>query len=275
MRTSALLVLLLAATPLIAHPGIGIVIDSRGNLFYTDLEQVWRIAPDGTKSVAVPRVHTHELVLDGADNLYGEHVWYEGEKTNRWGHYVWRRSLEGRVEKVIPPTAGFLTNYSFVRDRSGTMYWMDREHSQVMKRLPDGRIVPHARAAFRDVRWMAATPNGTLYIIDRADLLRVAPGGAVSALARNLSRPSVLHPDAGERHLLFGVWTDSHGDVYIADYAQARVLHRTAAGKITTAATSSWPWSPTGGVFARNGDLWVLESSITNQVRVRRVRLQR
>lgn len=271
MRTLVLTLLLLAAAPLLAHPGIGIVTDSRGNLFYTDLEQVWRIAPDGRKSVAVPHVHTHELALDAADNLYGEHLWYEGEATNRWGHYVWRRSPDGRVEKVIPPTAGFLTNYSFVRDRSGTMYWADR--SQIMKRLPDGRIAVHARAAFRDVRWLAATPDGVVYVIDGANLLRVAPNGAVTTLARSLSRRSALRPNADERHLLFGIWTDRGGNVYVADFAQARVLRVTQAGKVTAVATSSWPWSPTGGVFAPNGDLWLLEASITNQVRVRRTRI--
>jgi len=31
----------------IAHPGIGIVKDSKGNIFYTDLKQVWKISPDG------------------------------------------------------------------------------------------------------------------------------------------------------------------------------------------------------------------------------------
>ena len=75
----SLAVLALAATPLSAHPGIGIVVDSRGNVFYTDLKQVWRIAPDGTRSVAVPGVHTHELYLDAQDNLFGQHLWYEGE----------------------------------------------------------------------------------------------------------------------------------------------------------------------------------------------------
>src|SRR5512138_2369461 len=41
-----------------AHPGIGIVSDSRGNVFYTDLHQVLRIDTAGRVSVAVPRVHT-------------------------------------------------------------------------------------------------------------------------------------------------------------------------------------------------------------------------
>lgn len=39
-----------------SHPGVGIVTDSRGNVFYTDLQQVWRVGPHGTKDVAVPNL---------------------------------------------------------------------------------------------------------------------------------------------------------------------------------------------------------------------------
>ncbi len=60
MKPAAGLLLLMSATAF-AHPGVGIVIDSRGNVFYTDLRQVWRIAADGSKSVAVLNVHSHEL----------------------------------------------------------------------------------------------------------------------------------------------------------------------------------------------------------------------
>ena len=84
-----------------AHPGVGIVVDSRGNVFYTDLKNVWRVAPDGGRSIAVANVHSHELYLDAADNLYGEHLWYDGEKSNRWGHRVWRRSPDGQVTDII------------------------------------------------------------------------------------------------------------------------------------------------------------------------------
>src|SRR4051812_14013941 len=85
-----------------AHPSVSVVIDRQGNVFYSDLSQVWRVRPDGQKSVAVPGVHAHELVLDAADNLYGEHLWYEGEKTNKWGYYVWRRSPDGHVSRIVP-----------------------------------------------------------------------------------------------------------------------------------------------------------------------------
>ena len=48
------LVLMLAGAAAQAHPGVGIVKDSHGNLFYTDTKQVWKITKDGNKSVAVP-----------------------------------------------------------------------------------------------------------------------------------------------------------------------------------------------------------------------------
>lgn len=56
--------------PLLAHPPVALVMDRGGNVFYSDLERVWMIAPDGRKSVAVPGVHTHELGLDAEGNLF-------------------------------------------------------------------------------------------------------------------------------------------------------------------------------------------------------------
>jgi hypothetical protein len=94
MRAIILAALVLPAAAM-AHPGVGIVEDSAGNVFYTDLAQVWRIAPDGTKTVAVPKVHTHELAIDADNTLYGEHLWYNGETANTWGHRVWKRAPDG------------------------------------------------------------------------------------------------------------------------------------------------------------------------------------
>ena len=51
---------LLCAVPVLAHPSIGIVRGAGGEIFYSDLEQVWRLGADGRKSIAVPRVHSHE-----------------------------------------------------------------------------------------------------------------------------------------------------------------------------------------------------------------------
>ncbi|MGZ8853679.1 MAG: hypothetical protein ACXW2X_09800 [Thermoanaerobaculia bacterium] len=268
MKTAAAALAVLALSAVAhAHPGVGIVMDSRGNLFYTDLHHVWRIAPDGKKAVAVPNVHTHELAIDGNDNLFGEHVWYEGDATKKWGHYVWKRSPDGRVLKIKPNTAGFLDDYGFVHDRSGTMYWINREHRQVRKRTGDGPVMTVAPGRFREPRWINVTSDGVMYVIDERDLVRVALDGKVRTVAANLAPESKLLG----RHVLFGVWFDRAGSVYVADYAHRKVLRVANDGRSSVFVESSLPWGPTGGVFAPNGDLWLLEYSLTNQARVRRV----
>src|SRR5262245_40273827 len=121
------LVLLFSSLQGHSHPAVGVVRDQQGSIFYSDLTQVWRLSTTGSKEVVVPKVHTHELCLDVDGNLFGEHLWYEGDATKKWRHYVWRRPQNGKPETIIPSTEGFLPNYSFVRDLAGNMYWIDRE----------------------------------------------------------------------------------------------------------------------------------------------------
>ena len=96
-----------------AHPGIGIVKDSHGNIYYTDLKQIWKIAQDGIKTIVVNNVHSHELFMDANDDLYGEHVWYNGESLDTWGYYTWCLRHTGKLDTIIKPIEGFLTDYSF------------------------------------------------------------------------------------------------------------------------------------------------------------------
>lgn len=264
----ALLVALFAASAY-AHPPVSVVIDARGNVYYSDLKQVWRVAPDGKKSVAVPNVHTHELYLDGQGNLFGEHLWYEGERTDGWGHYVWKRDAAGRVSMVKPRTQGFLTDYSFVRDAAGNMYWAQRDKGEIRKRATNGAVTRVA-GELEQMRWVHATPAGTLYVIDGSDLVRVK-GGRATRLARDVVKTNLLRPFAPFQHAIMGIWTDRAENVYYADYANGEVKRVTQSGQVSTYAESPGTWSPTGGAFAANGDLWLLEVSPTNAVRVRKI----
>lgn len=267
--------LLLVAVSAAAHPPVGIVADARGNVYYSDLTQVLRQAPDGRRTVAVPNVHTHELYLDAAGNLYGEHLRYEGEATNRWWHYFWRRSPDGTITRVTPEHAPFHNEdaISLVRDAAGNSYWANHDAKTIMR----NREVL-ARGDFHDIRWMTARPDGTVYFIDatedRSDLVRVTPAGGVRIVVRNLAERRLLRPDIEQRHAVMGLWTDRAGNVYAADYAHGQVKRVTPAGRVAVVAESTLPWSVTGGVFAPNGDLWLLETSTTNAVRVRKVRIR-
>ncbi len=262
-------VLLFAGATAQAHPGVGIVRDGSGNVFYTDLKQVWKIAPDGKKTVAVPNVHTHELCLDAEGNLYGEHLWYEGDATKKWGHRVWCLKRDGSLVDVIPAREGFLQNYSFVRDRASNMYWADR--GAIKKRSPDGKITTHATADFRDVGWMTATSDGTLFLMDGGDLRRIAPDGKVATVAAPLSVRKPAPAAAPNRHYHMGLWADGEGSVYVAIPGERSVLKVKAGGSPAVVARSVGDWSPSGGTFDHEGNLWLLEYSSANAVRVRRI----
>jgi hypothetical protein len=267
---SGLLWALLVAVPMFAHPSVSVVIDAQGNAYYSDLERVWKLAPDGTKTVAVPNVHTHELFLDARGNLYGEHLWYEGDATKKWGHYVWRRGPDGRVVGIMNRREGFLTEMSFVRDAAGNMYMADESRKSVLKRTPRGVVSTIARG-FTAIHWMTVSPAGTLYFTDGLDVVRIR-GGRIERILRNATKTSLTRPRISEHHALMGLWLDRAENLYLADAAQGEVKKITPQGRVSTFAKSSQPWTPTGGAFAANGDLLLLEATMTNQVRVRRVK---
>lgn len=273
MMIRLLIALCLIVNTAAAHPGIGLVEDSRGNIYYTDLARVWKIGPDGKKAVAVADVHTHELFLDENDNLFGEHVWYNGEAANTWGHYVWKLSKDGKIQKVIPTTDGLLKDYSFVRDHFGRMYWADasKKCQHVIRKNKDNTTTVLGDQCMEDIRWMTSTRDGELYVIDKADLRKIDKQGKVSTLARSIPDKKLSQFTTNESHYLGAVTLDKNGNIYVADFSGRKVNRIDAAGKMTAVYETFIPWSPMSLVVAANGDYLILETSITNAVRVERI----
>lgn len=269
-----ILFIVLSIHQLMAHPGIGIVMDSEGSVFYTDLSHVWKIAADGTHTIAVEDVHTHELYLDQYDNLYGEHFWYEGEATDKWGSYVWCLSNSGVLEQTIPPTEGFLSNNTLVRDADSNMYWPEKlgDHEVLKKETPQGEITLHTNSKFKDIRWMYyAESNAYLYVIDHLNLKKVNPKGEVSLVADNLYEGKSSFENVGDHHYLMGMWTDTMQNTYVAAYGAQKVKKISPNGTVETVFESDRFWSPVEGLVAPDGTWWIMEFSARNKTRVRKI----
>lgn len=259
------LTVFLASATLDAHPAIGIFANSSGAIFYSDNVHVWRIDAGGTRSVAVADVHTHELWLDADGNLYGEHLWYEGERTNRWGHRVWRRSPGGRVEDVISARAGFREDYgdfSFVRSSDGWMYWVVRQGAaSIVKRARPGVAAgTFAELGGMHPGWLALSPRGDLLFAARGIVYRISPSGKAVALHRR---------GLGD---IMGLWADEMGSVYAALPMRRDAVRITPDGVVSTVATSPAPWRPAAGLVTPSGELWLLEFNAANEQRARRHR---
>ncbi len=271
-----------------AHPGIGVVVDKAGNVYYTDLKQVWRMDARGAKTIVVPNVHTHELYLDAAGNLFGEHLWYTGPQDGSGTYHfrIWKRSPDGRITDVVPATAGFRKDESFVRDAAGNAY-VAGESSGESKRKVVRRISPAGRstrlaAGFTNIRWMAIGADQNLYLVDDNHLCRVhtdgkdndgkGNDGKVTVLSRNLGDASANPLSWSSDHQLMGIAADALGNVYVANYSAAKVKKVGRDGQVTIFDRSSGKWSPTG--IALSGDkAYILESDGLYGVRVRTVAL--
>ncbi len=247
-----------------AHPGVGIVMDSKKNVFYTDLTHVWKIDVSGNKTIAVRNVHTHELYLDENDNLFGEHLWYEGEKIDKWGHFVWQLSPSGELKRIIPKTEGFQTNYSFVHDGHGRMFWANREKpcQHVRSKDAKGEVADLGDECMTDIRWMTSDAEGNVFLTDLGDLKKIDTNGHVQTLAKQLHK---------EPRAAMGVWLDTKKNIYVAVYKDRSVKKVSPDGMVTVAAETSFPWAPSGGMVDGDGNLWLLEGNVINSVRVERI----
>lgn len=290
MRRIIAVVLLLNAAAF-AHPSVSVVVDSKRNVFYSDLKQVWCLDAQGKKTVAVPNVHTHELWLDASDALYGEHLWYTGPQdgSGKWFHRVWKRTAGGHISDVVPATEGFRVNFSFVRDAAGNGYLAGNSaaarpnvvriidsggHSRLLAggaaALSDGKA---ENAGFADIRWMCWGGDGNLYLVDDGNVRRVTRDGVVTTLARNLGEHSRLAITVGREHDLMGLAADPAGNVYVAVYGARQVKKVGADGKVTVFDRSTLPWSPTGIAIAGRS-AFILEYADPVGVRVRRLEMK-
>ncbi len=199
-----------------ADPGVGIVIDSKGNLFYTDLAQVWMIKPDGTKSIAVPNVHTHELHMNTKDELFGEHLWYNGEQLNTWGHSLWKRNPDGTVIKLKDSSAG-LSEESFVRDIAGNTYFVEKDiPSKFWMMDTNGKKTLLGQASLSGIGRLHISPTGTLYFSNKGDLYCIPPGDTLQRYLANVGKPGLFDQMGMGTHTILHTWSDAKGNLYIA-----------------------------------------------------------
>ena len=133
-----------------------------------------------------------------------------------------------------------------------------------------GQVVTLAAGKFKNIRWMYATKNGIVYFIDLTDLYKLENGN-FKLLAKNLHERTSIFEYGSLIHNLYGIWTDKDENIYVAVLGGQVVKKITANGKVSNVVYSSGLWSPDSGLFDDDGNLWLMESNILNEVRVRKI----
>ena len=262
----ALLVAFMFVMPANAHPAWGIVVDRSGQIYFSDIENVWRIDTRGRLALARASVgsHVHELSVDDAGNVYGPDYTYSPER-NEYSNRIWMMDPSGRARYIAQP--------SIWRDRIGNTYWVEennnrKEITQIIRATPDGRRsilagrhYGHAdgkgtNAQFEQIYAMTFGPDSAIYVTDSWTVRKITLSGDVTTLAANLQTPS---RDPLSFGALMGLALSRTNDVYVADFRDRCVLRLDRRGAKSIVLTSQPPWAPTGVAIGPAGDVYVME----------------
>jgi hypothetical protein len=264
-----------------AHPAWGIVVDRNDQIYFSDIETVWRIDAQGKLTVfraGVSGTHVHEINLDQNGNLRGVDNSYE-PATQRFSTALWTMARDGKFSYVVAPTFDppkALTNW---KDSVGNSYYIGQSENNsrkifVLKRTPDGEVSTLAgnrkagdeyrQVALYNLAGTAFGSDGALYFADHGNVHKVTMDGTLTKLAGPLAienRAESPMPDSSVTNL-FGIALDEQRNIFVADYGNSRVLKITSDGVISTIASAEKPWAPTG-VALKDGNVFILEFGFT------------
>lgn len=120
-------------------------------------------------------MHTHELYIDNNDNLYGEHVSYSGEATDKYYHFLWRLKPGNILDTIFDKTQAYLfDDYSLARDKAGFEYYLKlKDSSHIYKKSPDGKESVFASGNFNGVSWLHPQKDGSMLYVLRNSVFRI------------------------------------------------------------------------------------------------------
>jgi hypothetical protein len=268
-----------------AHPSWGIVVSSAGDVYFSDLETVWKLDRSGKVTAfraGVSGRHVHELAIDAQDNIYGPDFSYE-PATQKYITAIWKMAPDGKFEYLQSPSNQAQPGSGVLLDRAGNMYSVDQNNhtktqTLLLKRTPQGVVTTLAGGAFghADGKGTAAKfstigalvfgGDGNLYVSDGEYVRRVSMDGTVTTLAKNLlfrtpeDKPILFEAAYGN---LAGLSVGPGGNVYVADAGDRRLLKIASDGNVTVPYRCDLPFFPTGVFATAGGDVFVLEFSFT------------
>jgi hypothetical protein len=286
----ALLPAFLLSSAAAAHPPTAIAADARGNVWFSDLEAVWRIRPDGRVEMVrrpVSGRHVHEIRLEPDGSLVGEEQIYDSA-SERFISALWRIDRQGRERWVLRPTANPPIGAGVWRDSGGARYlaqWDDNRHRTLLlfRRDSRGRVVrllgpEQAQARFRqtilyNAGGFAFADGGGAWFTDRSALYGWTTRGGARRVVSLCA--AAVRSRCTRRADLRGLASAPDGSLFIADAAGRRILRREAGGRLTRVLAAQAPWAP-HGVARSASSLYSLEFTDAGsaggvRVRVRRV----
>jgi len=249
----SLMLCVLFAINLLAHPGSGIVLDKEGNVYFTDTGKgVWKIDNQGKLSF-LPASRFHWMTIDA--------IGYFAGSQKSFGEY-----FEKVTSKTNKPDLIMCSDFPLVINKDGNIYYANTRpgSATIIKRTPDGKESVFAtNKIFEFISGITAGTDGSLYITESSKanantIRKITVDGTVSIIATFVGKDGNDLPLETVPSYCRGLAVDSTGTIYVAATGSRSVLKITPQGKVTTILQSTSPWTPTG-VAIFHGEVYILE----------------
>jgi streptogramin lyase len=236
-----------------AHPGSGVVVDARGQVYFTDTGKgVWRIGAKG-EIAYLPSSRFHWLAMDPAGNF--------PRSKESFGEY-----FESVAVSTSDPALIQCSDFPLVVNKDGNIYYAVTRHSspRIVRRTRDGKeTVLASDPLFEFVNGIAAGPDGSIYVTESSNarstsIRKITMDGKISTVASFAGKATKHPPLETVPSYCRGLAVDPSGVVYVAATGSRSILRITPQGSVTTIMETEGPWSPTG-VTVHNGEVYVLE----------------
>jgi hypothetical protein len=249
-----------------AHPGSGIVVDSQGNVFVSDINRgLLKFTPQGNVSVVLNEAG-HWLAIDPEKKF----ARVDFEKSQHWPRWFKHRNPPGSELALISDGGSPL-----VIHRDGNLYYVCNDEKMIPGGLQIGRLTPEGKLALvvpslkaradelGGIKGLACGPDDSLYATTPGAVLKIKLDGTFDILKEVPAPPDCdryLPPNTPVAHepFLAGLAVSSTGDIYLAASGCRCVLKLNPDGYIATLLKADAPWSPTG-LALHDGDLYVAE----------------
>lgn len=263
-------------TDVLSHPAWGIVVDAKGQIYFSDLETIYKIDSQGKLSIfraGVSGRHVHDLSIDAGGNIYGWENVYEPQ-TEKHLRAFWKMSPKGEYTEIVSLTENPPLGISIWRDSGGNTYSVEpwnneKKETKIIKRTTDGTTSVFAggkygyldgqkeKAEFNVITDMAFGKDNTIYLTNDDKVRKIDRFGMVTTIYRNeTTNQNQKNSETFSR--LYGLDVDKENNVLAADFANNRLLKISSDGKISTFLKSEKDWSPIG-VATFGDEVYALE----------------
>jgi hypothetical protein len=244
----------LIPTAVFAHPGSGIVVDGRGQVYFVDMVSgVWKVDAQGVLTHK-PGPAFHWMTLDSGD---------------RFGATRLPSGAGGDIVRLgADPTLLLGSDVPIVMGGDGNLYYPSHGTGtplRILRLLPTGQSsilvtlpAATARGPLRDLNGLAAGPDGALFYTEDDAIRRVSREGRVSTVLALTSCESLPGKRAKGVPRLRGLAVNQRGTIYVAATGCGAVLEVTPAGEVDILPQVQSRWAPTGVALFGN-DVYVLE----------------